>query len=193
MTLTGKVSSLQQRSAYDAAARAAAGAMIVVDDLRIDPRLRGEHRAPANAARTNARTYYRNAGDTTAATVGRVLLADGRPEALASYRHRVLSDLIRARRIVEAKAGRPVNAMVYPYGQYTPALVSLAHEAGYRYLFTTLGWSITPGANPSLLPRLDVGVWDATPSRVVSAILTVVRDARRDSYSPPPRYVPVWK
>ncbi len=132
------------------------------------------------------------AGDTTAATVGRALLADGRREKLASYRQRVLSDLIRARRIVEAKTGRSVNAMVYPYGQYRPALVSLAHKAGYGYLFTTLGWAIRPGANPSLLPRLDVGVWNETPSKVVNAILTVVNDAGRESYRPPLRYAPAW-
>ncbi len=133
------------------------------------------------------------AGDTTAATVGRALLADGQPETLAHYRRRVLRDLSRARRIVEAKTGQAVDTMVYPYGQYTPTLVSLAHQAGYRYLFTTLGWVLTPGANPDRLTRLDVGVWNETPTEVVNAILTVVRDASRGSYTPPRRYVTVWR
>jgi poly-beta-1,6-N-acetyl-D-glucosamine N-deacetylase len=128
----------------------------------------------------------------TAATVGRGLSADGRQEPEAAYEARVSADLIRARAVVEQRTGQTVDALVYPYGQYTPALIALAHRAGYRYMFTTLGWAITAHADPSRLPRLDIGVWDQTPASAEGAILTIAAHAQRSSYTPPESYVRVW-
>jgi poly-beta-1,6-N-acetyl-D-glucosamine N-deacetylase len=128
----------------------------------------------------------------TAATVGRGLTADGRQESQAAYEARVATDLARARTLVEQHAGQAVDALVYPYGQYTPALIALAHQAGYRYMFTTLGWAITPHADPSRLPRLDIGVWNQTPASAEGAILTITAQAQRSSYTPPESYVRVW-
>jgi poly-beta-1,6-N-acetyl-D-glucosamine N-deacetylase len=128
----------------------------------------------------------------TAATVGRGLGADGRPESEAAYDVRVLDDLTRARTIVERETGEAVDALVYPYGQYTPALISLARQAGYRYMFTTIGWAIMPHADPSRLMRLDIGVWDQTPAGVESAILSVAAQAERSTYAPPEHYVRIW-
>ncbi|HXX40118.1 MAG TPA: polysaccharide deacetylase family protein [bacterium] len=132
------------------------------------------------------------AGASTAATVGRVLAADGRQESEAAYDARVFADLTRARATVERETGEGVDALVYPYGQYTPALIALAHQAGYRYMFTTLGWAILPGADSSRLPRLDIGVWNQTPASAEGAILTVAAQAKRSSYTPPVSYVRVW-
>lgn len=128
----------------------------------------------------------------TAATVGRGLLADGRQESEEAYKARVLADLTRARTTVEQETGQEVDALVYPYGQYTPALIALARQAGYRYMFTTLGWAIVPHADPSRLPRLDIGVWDQTPASTEGAILTVAAEAQRSSFTPPESYVRVW-
>lgn len=130
---------------------------------------------------------------TAPATVGRAWLPGGHVESWAAYRHRVLADLILARRLVEQHTGQPVNALVDPYGAYTPAFIMLARRAGYRFLFTTLGGVIAPGADPYRLPRLDVGVWDQTPAGVVGAILTVVRADAQHPFRPPASYVPVWK
>jgi biofilm PGA synthesis lipoprotein PgaB len=128
----------------------------------------------------------------TAATVGHALLADGRPESDAAYEARVSADLARARTTVEEKTGQTVDALVYPYGQYTPALIGLARRAGYRYMFTTLGWAITAHADPARLPRLDIGVWNQTPAGAEGAILTIAAAAQRSPYTPPDSYVRVW-
>ncbi|SRR5579883_760305 len=132
-------------------------------------------------------------GASTAATVGRGIDAHGRPESEAAYKARVLTDLAKARAIVERETGQPVDALVYPYGQYTPALIAVAHQAGYRYMFTTLGWAILPHADPARLPRLDIGVWDQTPSSAEGAILTVAAQAQRTPYTPPESYTRVWR
>jgi poly-beta-1,6-N-acetyl-D-glucosamine N-deacetylase len=123
----------------------------------------------------------------TAATVGR-----GADETEAAYEARVFTDLSRARTIVEHETGEKVNALVYPYGQYTPALIALARRAGYRYMFTTIGWAIVSGADPSRLPRLDIGVWNQTPEGAERAIFIVARQAQHSSYKPPESYVRVW-
>jgi poly-beta-1,6-N-acetyl-D-glucosamine N-deacetylase len=132
-------------------------------------------------------------GASVAATVGHGLLPDGAQESDAAYRARVMADLVRARSIVERETGRPVNALVDPYGQYTPEFIDIAHAAGNLYLFTTQGWMVGPHTDPSRLPRLDIGVWDQTPQGVVGAILTVAAAARRAPYTPPTSYVRVWK
>jgi len=132
-------------------------------------------------------------GSSVAATVGHGLLPDGSQESNAAYRARVLADLVRARTTVERETGQPVNALVYPYGQYTPELIDIAHAAGNAYMFTTQGWMVGPHTDPSRLPRLDIGVWDETPQGVVGAILTVAAVARRAPYTPPASYVRVWR
>ncbi len=129
---------------------------------------------------------------TLPATVGRPLLPDGQPEPEPVYRRLVLRDLRRARRVITAATGQPVLAMVDPYGQYTSTFLRLAREAGYQDLFTTLGWPVLPGADPLRLTRLDVGVWNATPSSVLSQIRTVVAAAEAGRYQPPRRYVYAW-
>jgi len=132
-------------------------------------------------------------GETTAATVGIAVLPDGRRESDGEYRARVSSDLVKARTIVEREVGQPVDAMVYPYGQYTPELIALAGAAGYHYLFTTIGWTVGPHADPARLPRLDIGVWDQTPAGAAGAALTVAAQASRQTFTLPPSYVHVWK
>ena len=90
-----------------------------------------------------------------------------------------------ARRSSSARSGQPVDAMVYPYGQYTPELIALAGDAGYHYLFTTIGWTVGRHADPARLPRLDIGVWDQTPAGAAGAALTVAaRASRRDLHAP---------
>lgn len=132
-------------------------------------------------------------GATTAATVGIAVLPDGRRESDAEYRARVSSDLVKARTIVEQETGQPVDAMVYPYGQYTPALIALATAAGYHYLFTTIGWAVGRHSDPTRLPRLDIGVWDQTPAGAAGAALGVGSRASRETFTLPESYVHVWK
>jgi len=132
-------------------------------------------------------------GASVAATVGVALLPDGHHESDAAYRQRVSSDLVRARTTVEREVGQPVDALVYPYGQYTPELIALARDAGYRNMFTTIGWTVTRHADPARLPRLDIGVWDQTPEGAVGAALTVAAKASHASYTLPESYVHVWR
>ena len=132
-------------------------------------------------------------GATTAATVGVAVLPDGSRETDGAYRQRVSSDLVKARTIVEREVGQPVDAMVYPYGQYTPELIAIANDAGYRYLFTTIGWTVGRHSDPNRLPRLDIGVWDQTPAGAAGAVLGTAARAGQGTFSLPASYVRVWK
>jgi peptidoglycan/xylan/chitin deacetylase (PgdA/CDA1 family) len=132
-------------------------------------------------------------GATTAATVGVAVLPDGSRETNAAYRARVSSDLVKARTIVEREAGTLVDAMVYPYGQYTPELIEIANAAGYHYLFTTIGWTVGRHADPNRLPRLDIGVWNQTPSGAAGAALGVAARADQRTFTLPASYVHIWK
>jgi peptidoglycan/xylan/chitin deacetylase (PgdA/CDA1 family) len=106
---------------------------------------------------------------------------------------KVLQDLLEARFWIQAETGQLPNALVFPYGQYSPEFIQIAHQAGYRYMFTTLGWMIRRDSNPDHLPRIDVGVWYKTPRDVLGAILSVVEAFRQHpEYRLPPSYVRIW-
>lgn len=133
-------------------------------------------------------------GGTAPATVGRILFPSGRRETRSAWAHRVLSDLVRARRLVASHTHQGVNALVDPYGQYDPAFLALVRQAGYRYAFSTTGWLVERGTNPLRLERLDVGVWNVSPAGLVDQIATVAQAVRRDPrYRPPRAVLTVWR
>lgn len=67
-------------------------------------------------------------------------------------------ELRRARRELQSRLGRPVEALAYPYGGHSSRVRALARLAGYRYGFTTeaarIGGEV--GFNRLALPRLDL-------------------------------------
>jgi biofilm PGA synthesis lipoprotein PgaB len=133
---------------------------------------------------------------TQPASVGRAFdPATGRPETWAQYDAHALSDLRRARTDLLQHLHEPaVNAMAYPFGDYTPRFIRLAHEAGYRYLFTaTYGWGILPHANPDYLFRLNAGYPGMTPADLISTIKWIGGlTARGGPWTPPPYHVEIW-
>lgn len=56
------------------------------------------------------------------------------PKLDAAAMHRELTE---SRAILEAKLGRPVTALAYPYGDFTEREVEGAREAGYQIAFST--------------------------------------------------------
>lgn len=116
-------------------------------------------------------------------------------ESLAAYRQRVASDLALARTKLTPLTGAPLDAFAYPFGDYTPALISVLHQAGFRYLFAAkLGWANLACQSPDVLYRLNVGSEGMTPAGALNAVQTVARDAAADpAWRPPAQEVEVWR
>lgn len=133
---------------------------------------------------------------TQPATVGRAYdWASGRSESLAQYDAHVLTDLRRARLDLMHKLHEHVvSALAYPFGDYTPQLIRLAHEAGYRYMFTaTFGWGILQKANPAFLFRINAGYPNVTPAGLISTIESIASlTARGGLWNPPGKFVQTW-
>lgn len=71
-------------------------------------------------------------------------------------------ELRESKRTLEARIGREVACLVYPYGKpadYSDLTVRLAAEAGYRIALINSRGLVRPGADPFRLPRFHVGNW----------------------------------
>ncbi len=119
----------------------------------------------------------------------------GASESLAGYRQRVAADLAQARTKLAPLAGGPLTAFAYPFGDYTPALISVLHQAGFRELFAAkLGWANLACQSPDVLYRLNVGSEGMTPAGALNAVQTVARDTAADpGWRPPAQEVEVWR
>ena len=75
------------------------------------------------------------------------------------------NELAGSKRILEARLGREVTALAYPYGwpgTYTASTKALAAEAGYRLAFTSREGVNRPGTlDPYEISRLGVGSGDS--------------------------------
>lgn len=65
-----------------------------------------------------------------------------------------LHQLVASKAELEARLGRPVRHMAYPYGQANGTTVALARQAGYISAVTTRVAIAAPGTDMLLLPRV---------------------------------------
>ncbi len=134
---------------------------------------------------------------TSPATVARAYdPATGHRESIKSYEQRVLSDLMRSRKeIVSHLHERTVQGFAYPFGDYSPLLVHLLHQAGFGYLFTaSFGWGNLPNTNPNTIFRLDVGTPYVTAPGLISTIKWIATLTRRNpAWRAPSHYIQVWR
>jgi peptidoglycan/xylan/chitin deacetylase (PgdA/CDA1 family) len=103
------------------------------------------------------------AGESPGAAAGR-LAAAGHEIGFHTRAHRVLTalpddalaaDLTDGRDELAEAAGRPVEAIAYPFGVADDRVAAAARAAGYRSGFTVESEAVTPASHPLLLPRID--------------------------------------
>jgi peptidoglycan/xylan/chitin deacetylase (PgdA/CDA1 family) len=99
------------------------------------------------------------------------IVVNGHMETPSQYHTRVLTDFTKARVELSQALGHPVPEFAWPYGYGTWLSTAIAHEAGYRYLFTTANGAVGPGYNPSFIYRIDVGKSFVTPAEAVQAVI----------------------
>jgi len=81
-------------------------------------------------------------------------LGNYEPEAEAEQR--ILSELSRAREIIEERLQLACFSFCYPFGDYSELLLGLLPRAGYQLAFTTERGVITQTHSPFILPRYRV-------------------------------------
>lgn len=75
----------------------------------------------------------------------------------------VEKELVRSKRTIEDRTGRPVTALAYPYGRVEAVgevAVRTARDVGYRCGLTTVSGAVRPVSDPFRLRRLHVKDWD---------------------------------
>ncbi|MHB1681765.1 MAG: polysaccharide deacetylase family protein [Bacilli bacterium] len=134
---------------------------------------------------------------TSPATVARAYNpATGKQESRKGYEQRVLADLLRSRKeIVSHLHERSVVGFAYPFGDYSPLLVQLLHQAGFGYLFTaSYGWGNLQSTSPSTIFRLDVGTPYVTAPGMISTIKWIAALTQRNpTWRAPSQYIEVWR
>jgi len=73
------------------------------------------------------------------------------------------NELSGSRRLLRERAGVEADAVAYPNGDFSEAVVEAAGRAGYRLGFTTEARHVRKGDNPLALPRILVGRYDTAP------------------------------
>lgn len=80
-----------------------------------------------------------------------------RRETPAEYKARVRYDLREAKTVLQARLGRPVDQLAWPFGWTSPETVKIARAAGYRYLYTIQEGVNGPQTNPARIYRIEAG------------------------------------
>jgi peptidoglycan/xylan/chitin deacetylase (PgdA/CDA1 family) len=119
------------------------------------------------------------------ADVGR-LVADGHLIGFHTRDHHALPTLTDeelaaalrdGREGVAQAAGAAVDTIAYPHGKADARVAAAARAAGFAVGYTTRGEPLTPGSDPLLIGRVDVGVH--SPHSLAVALAWVLRLAAR--------------
>jgi peptidoglycan/xylan/chitin deacetylase (PgdA/CDA1 family) len=76
---------------------------------------------------------------------------------------RLEQELSGSRNLLRERAGIDADAVAYPNGNFSEAVVAAAERAGYRLGFTTESRHVRKGDKPLALPRILVGRPDSPP------------------------------
>lgn len=94
-------------------------------------------------------------GKTGAATTSQLQI-DNQLETRAQYMDRMREDLAKSKQLIEQQVGNKVFTFAYPYGRNNKALIDISLDTGHSLMYTVIEGVIYKGANPSLLPRINV-------------------------------------
>ena len=94
-------------------------------------------------------------------------------ESLAEYELRVTQDLLRSRKLLEKKLGRPLEHFAPPFGAIDPLSTRLAQQAGFNYVWSTDHLPVERHSPPEHLGRVSVGQQGVSPEQLKERILFV--------------------
>jgi len=77
-------------------------------------------------------------------------------ESVCDHHDRVRRDLLTSKLLLEAQTDREIDALAWPYGITTEALVDVAAEVGFALQFTTDVGYVTAATPLTALPRFNV-------------------------------------
>lgn len=83
--------------------------------------------------------------------------AGGRWETHGEARRRIAGELRRSREALREELGRDSRHLCWPWGEWGPAGLEAARDAGFEAGYTTTPGVVTVGADPFQLPRVSAG------------------------------------
>lgn len=97
------------------------------------------------------------------------------PDLTRSHSQKISNELAGSRKVLEDQIGKPVEMLAYPFGRYNSEVIRLAVAAGYRGGCTMRFGFTSSLAQPFLLSRLGIYLWDPLPAfkaKIFSTVLT---------------------
>lgn len=87
-------------------------------------------------------------------TIGAHTVSHPRLDTLSNEEQR--KEILESQNILESILGHSVNHFSYPHGAYNDDTLSIVRDCGFHTALMTWGGSIRRGANPLLLPRIEL-------------------------------------
>lgn len=117
----------------------------------------------------------------------------GQKETWLQYEKRIKADLSLAKTTLQDKLHQKVTQFAYPFGAYRPKLIAVLRQLGYKDMYTTVGWSNTPGESTARIFRINVGNPKVGPQNIASSIRYIASLTQDNThYKAPVRVVPHW-
>lgn len=83
-------------------------------------------------------------------------------ESEAGWRRRIAADLQQANLLFNRELGKVPELFAYPYGEYSPAVISLVEQSGYKAAVAQQSGVVSERSNRFFLPRFPMGGGYAT-------------------------------
>ncbi len=91
-------------------------------------------------------------------------------ESMEQWSLRIKADVEKAQQALGAHMARPVDLFVYPYGEYSPAIITLIKKLGFSAAFAQQSGVISESSDLYILPRFPMGGPFATFKGFVSKL-----------------------
>jgi peptidoglycan/xylan/chitin deacetylase (PgdA/CDA1 family) len=65
----------------------------------------------------------------------------------------------------------PIDTFAYPYGLYNSSAIQVLKQLGVHYAFTTKSGMVSKKSDPMILPRINAGSPQVSPSTLYKSII----------------------
>jgi biofilm PGA synthesis lipoprotein PgaB len=99
------------------------------------------------------------------------LVVKGVRQSKLQYISRITLDLTICINKLKALNAHPIDTFAYPYGLYNSSAIQVLKQLGVHYAFTTKSGMVSKKSDPMILPRINAGSPQVSPSTLYKAII----------------------
>jgi poly-beta-1,6-N-acetyl-D-glucosamine N-deacetylase len=117
------------------------------------------------------------------------LIVKGVRESKQEYLSRITLDLTLCINQLKTLNAHPIDTFAYPFGLYNSSAIQVLKQVGVHYAFTTKPGMVSQQSDPMILPRINAGSPQDSPSTLYKSIIK----ANKSSENNHRRISSIWK